>query len=280
MVDKHAILFKELSPGSDPNEVELALMPIIARLHNIPMSLRSEYTSRVIGGKIGQMLEVFPQKPNTYGDFVRIRLMLDVNLKLKRGVFVQDLDGEKLWVSITYERLPSFCFLCGRIGHMEARCPSCYESDFVDHGSEFQYGTWLKASSSRDEKNSGLPLHNIALQPTTTRSTGSPPNVEMPGHLRHMENMLGNYQRVGKENSGAIHWDDSQLYTNSITMMPSGGAPAQVRKYIQVSNTNKKKRVDNTKVLDGNRATKRSHLLLRDKDLPISAEAAGQPSRD
>ncbi|POO03365.1 Endonuclease/exonuclease/phosphatase [Trema orientale] len=50
------------------------------------------------------------------GRFVRIRVRLDISSPLQRGSQVMlGNDTENVWVDFRYERLPKFCFICGRL---------------------------------------------------------------------------------------------------------------------------------------------------------------------
>ena len=50
------------------------------------------------------------------------------------------MEGGKFWVTFKYERLPNFCFLCGKMGHDDKHCPET--SDW--HNTPRQYGDWLR----------------------------------------------------------------------------------------------------------------------------------------
>ena len=51
------------------------------------------------------------------------------------------LVGEKFWVNFKYERLPTFYFLCGKLGNDDKHCLA-----FTDRqNTPKQYGEWLKA---------------------------------------------------------------------------------------------------------------------------------------
>jgi hypothetical protein len=52
----------------------------------------------------------------------RVRLPLDTPL-LRWIVLLDGITKEEEVVSIGYERLPSFCYHCGIVGHQGARCP-------------------------------------------------------------------------------------------------------------------------------------------------------------
>ena len=54
--------------------------------------------------------------------FMHIRVDLLVDKLLRRGGNVVGMEGEKFWVHFKYERLSTFCFLCGKMGHDDKHC--------------------------------------------------------------------------------------------------------------------------------------------------------------
>ena len=67
---------------------------------------------------------------------------LPINRPLRRGGNVVNPEGEKFWVSFKYERLPTFCFLCGILGHDERHCSGNSNNSEAHR----QYGDWLWAN--------------------------------------------------------------------------------------------------------------------------------------
>ncbi|KAL5851908.1 hypothetical protein ACOSQ3_007026 [Xanthoceras sorbifolium] len=66
------------------------------------------------------------------GKFIRVRVLVDVEVPLKRGLRIDLGDtGGLSSVLICYERLPNFCYYCGKIGHLIRECPS-YDKDLID----------------------------------------------------------------------------------------------------------------------------------------------------
>ncbi|CAN1764363.1 hypothetical protein LINPERHAP1_LOCUS9214 [Linum perenne] len=52
---------------------------------------------------------------------MRIRVRLDVRKSLKKEKWIKNAQKEAL-VTFKYERLPTFCFICGRIDHIDRYC--------------------------------------------------------------------------------------------------------------------------------------------------------------
>ncbi|KAL0413360.1 UNVERIFIED_CONTAM: hypothetical protein Sradi_1537700 [Sesamum radiatum] len=55
--------------------------------------------------------------------------------------------GDSITVFFTYERLQNFRYVCGTLGHLAKFYEKTYDPDYVDHGEDTPYGSWLRASS-------------------------------------------------------------------------------------------------------------------------------------
>ncbi|CAN1849476.1 hypothetical protein LINPERHAP1_LOCUS39385 [Linum perenne] len=53
---------------------------------------------------------------------MRIRVRVDVRLPLKREKRVRKAGGEAVMCKFQYERLPDFCYICGKMGHTDRFC--------------------------------------------------------------------------------------------------------------------------------------------------------------
>ena len=54
--------------------------------------------------------------------YLRIRVRIDVKKPLKAKMKIKLAGSEWGWIEFKYERLPLFCFVCGKIGHSERFC--------------------------------------------------------------------------------------------------------------------------------------------------------------
>lgn len=112
------------------------------------LSNRSEHTARLLENNLGGFIEIPKASDKYYSSYFRIKVWVDITKPLKSGMFFQGVVGNKQWVQIIYERLPTFCFLYGIRGHREVYCLSRYEEDFVDPVREFPYGNWMRVNAA------------------------------------------------------------------------------------------------------------------------------------
>ncbi|CAN0925275.1 hypothetical protein LINGRAHAP2_LOCUS34659 [Linum grandiflorum] len=83
----------------------------------------SDVVAKALGNFLGTYL--FSDEYNNYSgpdSCMRIKVRLDVRKSLHREKSVKKPNKEIL-VRFKYEKLPTFCFLCGRIGHIDRYCP-------------------------------------------------------------------------------------------------------------------------------------------------------------
>ncbi|KAJ9179287.1 hypothetical protein P3X46_011096 [Hevea brasiliensis] len=79
-------------------------------------------------------------------DYMRIKVTMDVNKPLKRKLQMKHPKGEWEWVDFKYERLSTFCFFCGYLGHSYRFRAKLLEHPEVPR-SQFAYGPWLRADN-------------------------------------------------------------------------------------------------------------------------------------
>lgn len=88
------------------------------------------------------------------GTCLRILVEIELHLPLHRGQIL-NVKWEKVWMLITYKKLPKLCFRCGQILH---GLVSCTESGQKLHENKDQFGPWMRANMHK--KLSLVPLPN------------------------------------------------------------------------------------------------------------------------
>ncbi|MCI08934.1 hypothetical protein A2U01_0030016, partial [Trifolium medium] len=150
-----------------------------ARIYELPLKMRSEAMAKKLGDFIGKFEEADQRDANRLGRFLRVKISIDLRKPLKRGTVVH-YQGRGLKVFFKYERLPNFCFLCGRIGHQMRECEENSDQGDGDYGdieeTEQSYGPWLRASplpkvtaEQRKDSSSGTckSLGTVSISPTS-----------------------------------------------------------------------------------------------------------------
>ncbi|KAJ8767776.1 hypothetical protein K2173_020716 [Erythroxylum novogranatense] len=184
---QNPLLLHVLQPHENPRQIELVKLVLWVQLHNVPHGFVSEKVAGDVGKYIGEFIESDPRNYSPiWRDFMRIRVAIDIRKPLKRKMLIKWTGGENVCLEFKYERLNTFCYFCGIVGHTDKFCRLLY--DYPNFPKEkFAYGTWLKANYRRQTQVgskwlrsendlmpemengvTGLPSRNVQQQATTT----------------------------------------------------------------------------------------------------------------
>lgn len=121
---KDAFLIVPFDGQGKAADVLVNVMPIWARIYDVPPLMLSEEIGWMLGGLLGKVLRVDTDKfGNIFSEFLRVRVEHDVNTPLLREISPRELGvDKKMDLEVKYERAPRFCMYCGHIGHGERDC--------------------------------------------------------------------------------------------------------------------------------------------------------------
>ena len=98
-----------------------------------------------LGEKIGTISFAKNLNELIRGDFLQIRFKVHVSKPLCKGRRVTLDDKDEVWVSSKYEKLPNFCYRCGKVSHMDKECEKWLASKGTLTLNQQEYGAWFRA---------------------------------------------------------------------------------------------------------------------------------------
>lgn len=101
----------------------------LVQLHGIP----PHYMTMKVALKISEVIGVVscPKefKEMDGGNFLRLKVSLDLTLPFCHGRLISLKNGKQIWISFKYEQLPNLCYWCGRLTHDDKDCKFWIDSE-------------------------------------------------------------------------------------------------------------------------------------------------------
>nr|POE62224.1 uncharacterized protein CFP56_71170 [Quercus suber] len=140
--DNYYLLLRLWEKGMNASTIKFTHCPLWVQVWGLPFEFFSEDVAMDIGKGIGKVVEVDCKGVAAdQAKFLRIRVEVSLDKPLRWGSKIKGPDGEVVWVVFKYERLISFSFRCGFLGHESKACEK--PRDRTEQ--ENQYGEWMKA---------------------------------------------------------------------------------------------------------------------------------------
>ena len=148
--DNQLLLLKRWKKGMTVGNIQMDSTSLWVQIWDAPFDMISTQVVREVGSRLGMVEEVERRhRKDDINMFMRVRVALPIAKPLHRGGFIAGLDGEKMWVSFKYARLPMFCHFCGILGHDLKNYAAHFAAEKQGRRVEYQYGDFLKVIGSR-----------------------------------------------------------------------------------------------------------------------------------
>jgi hypothetical protein len=137
VVGRHAVILQDFDVDRRPKNMVFNKLKIWVRIFDLPFGYMHKRWGSAIAGSLGIEGSVpkvdCDETGRCWGSFMRVRVVVDVDKPLMRGVtvFSKRRNATK-WFSVQYEQLPRYSFSCGMIGHSALECKSPGERDAED----------------------------------------------------------------------------------------------------------------------------------------------------
>jgi hypothetical protein len=139
----HGLLVEKYDGSCRATAVELNRIHAWVQIHDVPEMYRKKQMITSLVVNIGEVIAVDMNiSGGEQGDFVRVRVWLDVRRSLTRFVSFKPEGDAPVVMRVKYEKIPRFCAVCGLLGHEKEECGSGVH----DSGKE-GYGKWLLADT-------------------------------------------------------------------------------------------------------------------------------------
>lgn len=149
--NRKALVMSRMKEGQNPRCVELNSIDLWVQVHDLNVGFMSEKVLKGIDNYIGSFVESCPSNfVGVWREYMRIRITINLSKPLKRRMKMKMTGNEWFWVNFKYENVPSFCFICGIIGHSERFCSQLFEKQ--EHEIVKPYGSWMRAPLKRQVK--------------------------------------------------------------------------------------------------------------------------------
>ena len=143
--DRHLVALEQYDGRKLVNEISFCNTTFWVQVHDLPFSLLTRKVALSLGATLGTVIKPMDNSEMQRGNFVLVRVMVDISKPLSRGWLVswdQDKEG---WVSYRYERLPNLCYWCGSLTHDDKDCVVWLSSRGNLSTEDKQYKSWLRA---------------------------------------------------------------------------------------------------------------------------------------
>ncbi|KAH1108220.1 hypothetical protein J1N35_011988, partial [Gossypium stocksii] len=146
---KQLIVFERLTQPMERNKIQLTVSPFWLKARPCPPECDKKDLMHAIGSTFGGVI-----RGEIKGKFCLIRVNLNIQKQLKRGIFISPNGQGRVWLPFKYENLPTFCFGCGRMGHGVKDCLEKVSRECCKIEDEYPFVLALKAESSAVGKES------------------------------------------------------------------------------------------------------------------------------
>ena len=143
--DKHLIILSRYDGSCPIQNIRFHMVKFWVQVHGLPVNRLNEKAAYGIGKSIGEVSRASQSGELIGGNFLRIRVGINITRPLSRGRKVFLGRDKEVWVKFNYEKLPNYCYWCGMVSHDAKECKVWLSSKGSLPLDQQEYGPWLQA---------------------------------------------------------------------------------------------------------------------------------------
>lgn len=121
--DKNLVAMKRILRPAEVKGLIFKKVNFWVQVHDLPLgSLNMRIASDIVSLAGAVIPSSGDAEEFERGNYMRVRISIDITKPLSRGRKVEFDNGEESWVSFKYECLPNLCYWCGCLTHQDQDC--------------------------------------------------------------------------------------------------------------------------------------------------------------
>ncbi|CAL1406434.1 unnamed protein product [Linum trigynum] len=162
IIKDHVLHLAEWRPVTPEVVRSLTFVPFWIQMRDIPSHCRTMHFGRRMAGRVGEVLEagLFGVRGDP-GFFFKAKVLVDLEAPLRTRLYASNQIHGGFWINLNYERLPLFCYNCGRVGHAERQCEAARFQGNESYGASLL----VEPASHRLDEQTLLPVRAVWVNP-------------------------------------------------------------------------------------------------------------------
>lgn len=146
--NRKALIISRMQNGENPRCVKLNALDLWDQIYDLQPGFMLDRVFKEIGNYIATYVESCQKNfHGVWKEYVGVRVTIDLSKPLKRRMKVRKIGDEWFWINFKYENVPTFCFICGLLGHSDRYCGRLFDTPKIEIIKP--YGIWKKAPFRR-----------------------------------------------------------------------------------------------------------------------------------
>lgn len=149
--NRKALIIARMKKGDILKNVRLNKLDLWVQIHDLKAGFMTEKIVTEVGNYIGGFVESCQRNfTGAWKEYLRVRVTIDLEKLLKRRMKIRKAGDGWEWITFKYENVPTFCFICGKLGHSEKFCNILFEKTEAEITKPYE--VWMRAPLRRQIK--------------------------------------------------------------------------------------------------------------------------------